>query len=197
MPHTDRISDAALDDVAQEVGKRLPRLLGSALPPTTAVTITASFAVWNLSSDRVEAGVSDDLDALAARTGRVHHQIAVDGQPLLYARSVLDHDTRTVEEVTVSPTAKRIDAAIDWIDANVPEDDLARLLEAPAYHLLAIWLVGDGGKGRVLVVEAASRLADLVGLQLRPESELLRRLRAIEPVGGIDWRDRPRDRPLV
>lgn len=188
MPHTDRISEAALDDVAQEVGKRLPQLLGSELPPTTAVTITASFPVWNLSSDRVEkgAGISDDLDALATRTGRLHHQIAVDGQPLLYARSVLDHDTRTVEEVTVSPTAKRIDAAIDWIDANVPEDDLARLLEARAYHLLAIWLVGDGGKGRVLVVEAANRLEDLVARQLHPESELLRRLRAVEPVAGID-----------
>ena len=191
MPHTDRISEAALDDVAQEVGKRLPQLLGSELPPTTAVAITASFAVFDLSSDRIEAGISNDLDAVAARTGRLHHQIAVDGQPLLYARSVLDHDTRTVEEVTVSPTAKRIDAAIDWIDANVPEDDLARLLEARAYHLLAIWLVGDGGKGRVLVVEAANRLEDLVAPQLHPESELLRRLRAVEPVAGIDWRDQP------
>jgi len=197
MPHTDRIPEAALDDVAQEVGKRLPQLLGSKLLPTTAVTITASFAVFDLSSDQVEAAVSDDLDALAARTGRLHHQIAVDGQPLLYARSVLDHDTRTVEEVTVSPTARRIDAAITWIDANVPEDDLARLLEARSYHLLAIWLVGDGGKGRVLVVEAARRLGGLVARQLHPESELLRRLRAVEPVVGIDWRDPSESSPLA
>lgn len=185
MPHTEPIPDPALDVVANEVAVRLPRLLG--------VAITSSFEVWRLSAGRISQSPSGDLEALAEPTGRWHHQIALDGQPELYARSVPAPEAQrwTVGEVTRSPTAKRIDAAIDWIDAYVREDDLARLLEAPAYQLLAIWLVGDRGQGRVLVVEAASRLAGLVAQQLRQESELLRRLRAVEPIVGIDRRDRP------
>jgi hypothetical protein len=188
MPHTDAIPDRALDVVANEVAPRLPRLLGSRLLPTTTVVITSSFEVWGLSTRRISKSSSDNLDPLATPTGRWHHQIALDGQPELYARSLpaLEAEGWTVGEVALSPTARLLDAAIDWIDANVAEDYLARLLEAPAYHLLAIWLVGAGGQGRVLVVEAASRLADLVGPQLRPESELLRRLRAVKPVVGIE-----------
>lgn len=194
MPHTDPIPDQALNVVANGVALRLPRVLGSRLLPTTTVAITSSFEVWGLSAKQISHSFSDNLDSLAAPTGRWHHQIALDGQPKLYARSLRAPEAEgwTVAEVALSRTAQRLDAAIDWIDANVAEDDLARLLEAPAYHLLAIWLVGAGGQGRVLVVEAALRLANLVAPQPRPEWEVLRELREAKPVVGIEMSDRAR-----
>jgi hypothetical protein len=88
MPHADAIPDRALDVVANEVALRLPRLLGSRLLPTTTVAITSSFEVWGLSTRRISQSSSDNLDSLAAPTGRWHHQIALDGQPELYARSL-------------------------------------------------------------------------------------------------------------
>ena len=182
MPHTDDVPGAVLDIVARQVGLRLPRLLGSAFRPALPVTITATLAVWQLSYEQVEGGASDDLAALAVFTGRSHHQIAIDGQPDLYARSTLVGGEPVVEQVTASSTAKRIDAAIDWLDANGPQDDLARLLEAPAYLLRAIWLVNTGS---VLVVEAARRLGRFELTRLYPESALLARMRDAGPVEGI------------
>ena len=61
---------------------------GRRLLPTTTVVITSSFEVWGLSLTRRinRRASSDNLDSLAAPTGRWHHQIALDGQPELYAR---------------------------------------------------------------------------------------------------------------
>jgi hypothetical protein len=188
MPHPDALPDGALDAIARQIGRRLPRLIGPRLGPATAVTITASLEVWELTAERVEQGQTD-LGAVAAPSGRWHHLIAVDGKPALYARtSPPDRDTPqwTVHEVAVTPAAERLDAAIEWLDRNAPGEDLARLLEAPEYHLLCVWLIGDQGRDQVLVVRAAHRLGVFDPQGLLRGQELLDRLRQAEPVVGVE-----------
>lgn len=182
MPHTGDVSVNALDVVVSEVGRTLPRLLGAALPPQAVIAINASFMVWKLSSEQVTGKDSTDLSLLATDTGRWHHQIVVDGEPMAYARAAFTNGHWIVDEVTVSTTAEDLDNAIDWVDANVHSNDLTRLLEAPAYDLRALWLVGSG---RVVVAQAARLLSGLEQRTLIAQEDLLAQLRAVEPIVGV------------
>ena len=195
MPHPDEIPGRALEIVADQIGRLLPRLLGTPPPSTPEFTITDSLSVWKLSSDRI-GDSSDVLLRLAVATERWHHQIEVEGRPEVFARSAPDpdHDPTSwrVREVTRSPVVAKLDATIDRIDAEVPEDELVRLLEAPAYALRALWLIGSQDQSRVLVVDAANRLGDLFEMGLQSESEFLDQLGRVTPVVGIELEDEGR-----
>lgn len=185
MPYSDDVSAAALVVVGKEVGRWLPRL-GGGLHPAAAVTITSSLRVWKLSSAEVADLTLDELGRMAVDTGRTHHQVAVGGEPTAYARSVVQNGETVVEQVTVSPTAKDIETAIQFVDAEVAEDDLARLLEAPAYDVRVIWLVDKAGTGRVVVAQASFRLPDLQPPpRLISEKEFLAQLRSVAPAEGM------------
>lgn len=183
MAHTDRVPDRLLDDIAVQIGARVPLLLAEhPIGPDDPVEITETFEVLQLSPDQVRAGSPDDLRGLVGTTH--HHQVAVAGRPALYARSA-PRDGRagwTVVELAASPLAAELDRAITVIDA-MPADDLVRLLVAPAYHLHAFLLLGT--ETRVVVVRAARRLADLPRLHPFGGSAFLATLRAVRPIVGM------------
>jgi hypothetical protein len=189
MPHADAVPPGVLDDVAAQISARIPLLLSARPPaPGDRVEITESLQVFHLSAERVRTSSSNDLLALAEPTEDLHHQIAINGAPELFARSApreAGAPGRTVVEVTASPLAAEIARGIEWIDANVPQDYLVKLLVAPGYHLHALWLLPDQGETFVLVVHAARRLEDLVRYRLYSATDFLAQVRQVQPVTGI------------
>jgi hypothetical protein len=192
MPHADAVPSGVLDDVAAQIGARLSLLLSARpLAPGDRVTITESFQIFHLSAERVRTSSSNDLRALAEPTEDLHHQVAINGAPELFARSSPQGSAapgRAVVEVTASPLAAEIARGIEWIDANVPQDYLVKLLVAPGYHLHALWLLPDDGETLVVVVHAARRLEDLAKHRLHPATDFLGRLRQVQPVTGMHLR---------
>jgi hypothetical protein len=189
MPHPDDFSFNALDAVAVEIGRRLPRLLGPRSTSSASVVITSSLQVWDVTEERIRQG--EDLLTVAVSTGRWQHQIEIDGKPEVYARSTLPRPGAAdpeVDEVVSSPAVAQLNAAIDWVQQEVGEtDEVARLVEGSEYHLWVLWLVDRDGKGRVVVVDAP-RTLDLEPNQLYPDDELVRRLREVEPIVGVSVR---------
>jgi hypothetical protein len=189
-PHIDDLPADMLDAVAPMIGERIPLVLWPrVLPPGASVEITESFRVFGLTPDQVRRrDAGDDLRELAGETDRVHHQVAIEEKPELFARSAFDAagaQRWTVVEVTRSPVAEKIDAAISWIDANLPGDVLVRLLIAPAYHLHAFWLLDDHDESFVVVVDVARPLQGLGGPPPYPAAQFLAALREVKPVTGI------------
>jgi hypothetical protein len=187
MSHTDQVPPGLLDDVAAQIGARIPLLLAERPPaPGEQVEITETFEVVGLSPDRVQAG-SDDLRTLVEPTDRRHHQVAIGGTPTLYAWSAPRDGGAPgseVVELAASPLAAELDRAITVIDA-LPADYLVRLLVAPAYHLYAFLLLGDQGETRVVVVRTARRLAGLQRFQPHDDRDFLAALRQVRPVVGM------------
>lgn len=186
MPGTDEFSEDALDAVAAQVAGRLQRVLGERLKPTTRVAITSSLRVWELTADRIERDAAPDLAALAVPSARWQHQIAVDGEPALYARSTAPGPgvAPEVHEIVTSPVVARLDAAIDLADREGADDEVARLLEAVEYHVWALWLAGPQGRGRVVVVDGRFR-TPFAPDGLRSDRELVERLRQTKPIVGV------------
>ena len=187
MSHTDPVPPGLLDDVAAQIGARIPLLLAERPPgPGQPVEITETFEVVGLSPGRVQAG-SDDLRTLVEPTDRRHHQVAIGGTPTLYAWSAPRDGGAPgseVVELAASPLAAELDRAITVIDA-LPGDYLVRLLVAPAYHLYAFLLLGDQGETRVVVVRTARRLAGLQRFQPHDDRDFLAALRQVRPVVGM------------
>jgi hypothetical protein len=186
MPHVDELPNGVLEVVVTQLSAKLDPL-ASSVPLKADVQIVASLQVWTLSSASVQAG-GQALDDLATDTGTWHHQLTVDGKPLLFARS-RSADTPeewTVELVVASPLADELDAAMRWLDETVQDDALGRLLTAPAYGIHALWLVRHHDvPDRVLIVEAARALADLTERRLHDGAELLDRLQDHGPIESI------------
>ena len=61
---------------------------------------------------------------------------------------------------------------------------MARLVEAAAYHVWALWLVVPGQQGRVVVVDAPYDIRVDRG-QFVADRELVRRLRSVRPITGV------------
>lgn len=174
--------------------------------------LVETFAVWTLDA-RALAPVSgrgaakksgakksgakgNSLRAFARPTGRWHHQIKVGGRAAAFARSSgprLKLDSASLRGLFVSPLARKIEAAIDWIDENEPEerdgvrDPVVRLLVVPSHQLHAFWLFDEReGTSEVFVVDAPPRL-DATGrgglIDEREFLDLLRRSRAVRGLG--------------
>jgi hypothetical protein len=183
-PHPDRLPPELLDGVAREIGLRIPLVLHHRPPePGASARITESFRVFRLTAARIRDSSTTDLRELAAETGRFHHQVEVDGKPVVFARSTPGPGPTAIE-VAASPLATEFDRAIRWIDENVRDDVLVRILEAPAYHLLAFWLLPPEGATSVVVVDKARRLESKSPRRMTA-AESLRILRAAQPVMGV------------
>jgi len=161
MPNELNISDSTKRNLAKQVGEQLS-ILAPEIVKDKAVSLTDDFAVWTLrqkSLEQVAEGfdkVPTHLAGLAEQTNRWHHQIIADGNPIAFARSIpATHGLRTVTDLVLSPIAKHIEEAIDWIEETVegePED--ARLLPIPAFYLHTLWLVEKERDGTDHVVIA-------------------------------------------
>jgi hypothetical protein len=187
-PRIDDLPDRALDVIASQVARWLPGLVGAGRARASASAITESFAVWGLSSDTVRRSATDDMRELAVWMKRWHHQIALNDQPALYARTAPGDDgpeSWTVRELTESTLVVHLDRAIRWIDEFEKNRNwLVRLLIVPDYQLTGFWLIGEHGESAVLVAAAAPELR-FQPSRLHPGPEFLGRLRQVEPVIGF------------
>ena len=129
-------------------------ILGLAIHDAGKIELTETFAVWMIGLDDLLSG-PDNLSELAIETGRWHHQLNVDGDAGVFARSKAhggNPSGRRITEVFRSQLAEKIDASVTWIDENLRGDPLVRLLTIPAYHLTAFWLVEER-RDSVMIVD--------------------------------------------
>jgi hypothetical protein len=181
MAHVELLPEAVLDRVARQLGGMLP-----ALDPSLAdvpVGLAESFPVWLLRQPHD----GETLEVLAIPTTQWHHQIRTeDGRAVAFARSSHPpvHEDDDAPGLMRNDIASWLNHAIEWIDEYVPGDPETRLLVAPAYHLHAFWLVGDGGSSVVVSDFPEGGLA-LQRERLYSEAEFLRALRLAEPITGV------------
>jgi len=82
-----------------------------------------------------------------------HHQIKVDGRPLLYARSIIEEGHCHLIQVMRSVIAERFDASLSAMEA-IPSNAIVRLLQIPGYNDETFALCdGDRVVGLVPMVE--------------------------------------------
>ena len=153
MAKFDKLSDAAINQVAARTGEwlsttpRFKNLVGK------RVEIAESFQVWRLSLDSF-AQSKLPLNQLIKNTGRWHHQIRSGGQSVAFARSISsgqDQQDWKLMQLVESSLVKKIDDAIQWIDAQVFPDATVRLLLIPAYQVNAFWLDDPRSRSVVLI----------------------------------------------
>jgi hypothetical protein len=200
MAHAPEIPAAALASIARQIGSRLPRppaapgrFAAAEAPPAE---IGESFPVYMLGVDAIRDR-HKGLVKIARPTGVWHHQIRYGAQALDIASSLGPPPGAAaapgaapdwqVQEVVQSPAAPRIDAAIAWIDKNVPGDPVANLLVVPAFYLTAFWL-HDPNSDNVVIADMPPRLGALQPLTLYSSEEFLGRLADLKPLSGV-----PRD----
>ena len=78
--------------------------------------------------------------------------------------------------------AKEIDEGIKWIDANVKDNPLVRILEVPAFYITAFWLINGMASlsfedSKVLIINAPANSRSLERLKLYDSSVFLDLLR--------------------
>lgn len=155
MAHADPFPVDALPSIAAAVGRRLTVLPG--VPgDINLVQLAETFALWTLRAETLDSDydATPDLERVASVTDRWHHQVRGEAGAFAFARSVRAGEHRNewqVAEVFVSPLARRVDDAIDWIDAHISQDPVARLLVVPTLQVHAFWLHGDGTEQLVVV----------------------------------------------
>lgn len=118
--------------------------------------------------------------AKAEATGIWHHQISLDGEPALYARSRASHrgeaghPTWLITEVADAPLVELFDRAVRALDQR---DDLGgavgRLLRIPRQQLFALWLHWDDDReDRLLPLQATTTTQRYLDVDL-PNREVL------------------------
>jgi hypothetical protein len=125
------------------------------LPPGAACTWHESCRVLTL--DLPDDFVVGESLAPFTRPGEDlwHHQIKVDGRPLLYARSIVEEGHCHLIQVMHSVIAERFDASLSALEA-IPGDAIVRLLQIPGYNDETFALCeGDQIVGLVPMVEVA------------------------------------------
>ena len=185
--------------------------------PPPSFEMSETFVVCTLSLDRLEEGqrTGVDLFYLAQETGRWHHQIVCNGRPAGFARTTSENVAgMDVCQLYVSPLARHIDDAIDWLDEFEKKNPdyaafnpLVRLLFIPSYQTHAFWLIRDpegllrrlgsrdlGAVGispeqpqvtsDVLIIDAPPYLSPLRPLTMLTSRDLLDALREKQPLGG-------------
>lgn len=186
MAHADNLANDILDSVAAQIDDLLPTSVGAQVLKNTPVEMGESFGVWSLGADVIHGNA--DLSKLVTQTGRWHHQIRFGGKAGAFARSIAlgpDAANWSVTQLYESDLAAKIDEATDWIDQNVKDDPVVRLLIVPAYHLHAFWIF-DGTDSRVLVVDMPNQFSQLQYRQLYSSKEFLESLAKEQHVIGVN-----------
>jgi hypothetical protein len=175
-------------DVRKVLASQIGPQVASLLPPDDwqrkKVELSESFSVWLLPLNAL-AQPKNDLAALSIERGDWHHQIKVEGKALAFARSRpmgADPASWKVTEFYPANLAESIDQGIIWVDANVKEDWLVRLLVVPAFNLTSFWFVE--GTSLVLIVHAPQYAASLPMKKLLDQAEFLDLLRKLPPIKG-------------
>lgn len=155
MPSTDVLPPAALTDLARQIGPHVggpttERLFAASAAPE----LTESLAVCFVGADRVAAPPADLAD-LVRPSGVWHHQVRISAGATHFARSGqpgFTPDALELQQVVEGRVAAKLDAAIEWVDREVPDDAVvARLLVIPAYYVHALVLIDKSTYSAVLV----------------------------------------------
>jgi hypothetical protein len=155
MARTQELPAEVRAALARQIGPQIVNLFPPDQWKTGRAELAESFPVWMLPANAL-AHPNADLAELALPTGDWHHQVKLDGQARAFARSRplgADADSWRLTEFFPASLAGAVEEAIGWVDANVPQDWLVRLLVVPAYNLTAFWFV-EARASQVLVVHA-------------------------------------------
>jgi hypothetical protein len=154
----------------------LAGLLYGRSPQPSSIELRESFAMWSLNLTNLTHDPPKQASLPVLETGFWHHQILLDGEPKAYARSkVLPKKPSNVVEVAISPLARRIDEAIDWVES--PErawasSDLihVQLLAIESLLIYALRLVEPK---KVYIIDAFPEFINLPPGQLLDERAFL------------------------
>lgn len=185
MAHRQDFPQAALRAIARQIAERRPVAALGLAPPGAALQIAESFPVWMLQFDPA-IPVDTDLHKITKETGHWQHQVRNDTGTKQIARSITPsagapEQTRLVE-LSTTPIAEKIDAAIKWIDDHVPGDPLARILAVPALHVTTFWLE-ENHTHQIVLVSRPEAFDNLRYNHLYPAAEFLRELYRHKPLG--------------
>jgi hypothetical protein len=188
MARTEELPAGAAASIAEQIGERLPQMIGVA--PGSPPTLDSSFPVLVLGADAVQRPLTPGLADSTRRTALWHHQIRAGGRAQMFARSAEAPGARfTVNEVVRSELAENMDAAIDVIDGRFGDEAEVSVLAVPAFYLTA-FLVRTEEQAFVVVADRPDRYSELEPQAFIPEADFIRVLRSLEPAQGI-----PRERP--
>lgn len=186
MAHPDEIANlpSHLQKVAGEIGalidsgtpannEMLPAFEGPAAGAASPPELDGALAIWRLNPNAYgeleNSTLRGDIADWAMPTRLLHHQILINGKPAGFARSLLPpKNDKSLAHFSVSPLATQIQEALDQLEeqnGNYDDgaaDPIVRLLEIPAYHVLALWLYyGRGRESQVVIINAANRFQRL------------------------------------
>ncbi|MGD9714133.1 MAG: hypothetical protein AB7V46_19040 [Thermomicrobiales bacterium] len=181
MADVKRIPDEALRSIAAQIAERLP-------PRMTTWSLRRPRLAESLPIHALDevppAGVP--LSEAAQQTPFWHHQIHHPQGKTTTARSMESDGAWKVMEVGAAPMAMELDAAIDRVDLEAPDDWDARLLLVPDYHVAGIWLHSvDAEDDLVSVVARPAGMAMLEKTVLYSATTFLMLLRDYRPSLGV------------
>jgi hypothetical protein len=138
------------------LGQAAPNAQGGAPQPAApgATSLGESLSIWSL-----PAGFDHAVNGEAAPVQIGYwQQIFVGQAPSSYARlSVAENQQLSLDAIGNSYIAERIDAAIDWTEANVKGDYVVRLVMLPFAHTYVFWLHGKDDRA-VLIDKPLGKL---------------------------------------
>lgn len=191
MIHTDSIPEEGLANIAEQIGNRLSSIMDPEALAGVDIELAKTFQLWMVGAETITNSHwnAPDLNRLAQRTDRWHHQITFNGEARVIARSFFDEYLQTCElsELFVSPLAHKIQHAAFAIEHNInPERDcLIRLLVAPAYQTHALWLYDEAeNASAVMVIDSPEELEGLRSAKLVHAGEFLTALSNASQVFG-------------
>jgi len=155
-----------------------------------ATFLEESFEIWLLRADELSAvrSTSPDLSTHLSNTGRWHHQVTQNGEPVGYALSgpAVDFNAQwSLHGVFASPLAKKVRRAVAKIDRERPQEDLeAFYVVIPAYRIVCFLLRGYAAD-EVFVVKSTSAAGGPEEGKFYTPSDFLAALSKIRQVAGI------------
>jgi hypothetical protein len=155
-----------------------------------ATFLEESFEIWSLRTPELPSTppTAVDLSNFLSNTGRWHHQISQNDNPVGYALS--GQATKfgaswSLQGVFVSDLAKKVARAIGRIDRDRPEDDIqAHYVVVPSHKVVLFFLRGPS-RDEVYVVESTGLRSGLEEGKFYSPTDLLRWLSVVGRVDGL------------
>jgi hypothetical protein len=179
------------ETIKEQIGYMLPGLFHQQSDRPVSVQLRESFLTWTLDLNALVqqtldfktlvAQMRQGLSLPAQQAGVWHHQILFNGEPRAWAESEVSASGQPrVREVSISPLAKKIDDAIEWVESPAREWAKSpslhvRLLSLPSLLIHTFWLLEPRN---VYVIGALPKFVNLLERQLLDEAAFLEALYA-------------------
>jgi len=174
-----------LSSIADQIAERVPRSSELAAPGARA-GLGESLRIAILPANAL-AGDHGPLGDRLIGTGQWHHQIYVGDTAKSFARSIeavlAPGMPAEVVEVADSELAADLDATIQWVDSNVPQEGEAEVLMVPSHFTIGLRLHGPALDA--VVISSAPVEMNFPRNQLIPGSAFLEMVAAAPAVEGL------------